>query len=239
MKKEVLISKMYVYVLGLLVFLGLYLTSLYSYLLFHSLAEIFSIVVAFGIFVIAWNSRRFLDNNYLLFVGIAYLFVGAIDLTHTLAYTGMGVFQGYGTNLPTQLWIVARYIESISLLIAPLLFRRKLKANLIIFEYALATAILLLSIFYWDVFPACFIEGVGLTSFKKISEYIISLILLASIVMLLKNRRELNRIVLQWVAWSIILTIASELAFTFYIDAYGLSNLIGHFFQDPFILSHL
>ena len=32
--------------LGVLVLFGLYLTSLYSYLLFHSLAEIFSIVVA-------------------------------------------------------------------------------------------------------------------------------------------------------------------------------------------------
>jgi hypothetical protein len=31
-----------------------------------------------GVFAIAWNSRRFLENNYLLFLGIAYLFVGAL-----------------------------------------------------------------------------------------------------------------------------------------------------------------
>lgn len=37
---------------------GLYLTSLYSYLLFHSLVELFSIVVGCIIFVIAWNSRK-------------------------------------------------------------------------------------------------------------------------------------------------------------------------------------
>ena len=65
--------------MGAFILFGLYLTSLYSYLLFHSLAEIFSIVIAFCIFIIAWNSRRLLDNNYLLFIGIAYLFVGAID----------------------------------------------------------------------------------------------------------------------------------------------------------------
>ena len=45
------------------------LSSLYNYLLFHSLVEIFSIIVACGIFIVAWNSRRFLDNNYLLFIG--------------------------------------------------------------------------------------------------------------------------------------------------------------------------
>ena len=39
------------------VFLGLYLLSLYSYLLFHSLAEIFSIVVGCGLFLVAWNVR--------------------------------------------------------------------------------------------------------------------------------------------------------------------------------------
>ncbi|MEK6698478.1 MAG: MASE3 domain-containing protein [Nitrospirota bacterium] len=77
------------------VILGLlYLASQYSYLLFHSIAEIFSVVVAFGIFMLAWNSRRFLDNNALLFIGIAYLFVGMIDILHTLAYKGMGVFAG-------------------------------------------------------------------------------------------------------------------------------------------------
>ena len=105
---------------GTAVLLGLYLTSLHSYLLFHSLAEIFSIVSACGIFMVAWNARRLLEEKYLLLLGIAYVFIGGLDLVHTLAYTGMGVFPGYETNLPTQLWIAARYVESLSLLVAPL-----------------------------------------------------------------------------------------------------------------------
>jgi PAS domain S-box-containing protein len=226
------IGKRYPYfIAGILVFLGLYLTSLYNYLLFHSLAEIFSIVVACGIFMVAWNSRRFLDNNYLLLLGIGYLFVGGLDLIHTLTYKGMGIFQGYGTNLATQLWIAARYTESLSLLIAPLFIRRKLKINLLFSSYLLALLLLLISIFYWNIFPLCFVEGVGLTPFKKISEYIISVILLASIALLLKNRTEFDRDVFKWVVWSILLTIASELAFTFYMDAYGFSNLLGHFLK--------
>ena len=132
MGKQLIFSKKYLYLLvGILVLLGLYLSSLYNYLLFHSLAELFSIVVACGIFMIAWNSRRFLDNNYLLLIGIAYLFVGGFDLIHILAYKGMNIFQGYETNLPTQLWISARYMESLPLLIAPLFLRRKLKVNLV------------------------------------------------------------------------------------------------------------
>jgi len=217
---------------GGLLLLGLYLTSLYSYLLFHSLAEIFSIVIAFCIFILAWNCRDLIDNNYLIFLGIAYLFVGFLDTIHTLAYTGMGVFKGYDSNLPTQLWIAARSLESISLLIACfILDKRKMKINLVLLGYIITLSLLFMSIFYWKIFPSCFIEGSGLTPFKKISEYIISLILAASLLSLLKRKEKFDRRVLQWLVISILLTIVSELAFTFYISVYGLSNLVGHIFK--------
>ncbi len=216
---------------SVLILTGIYLTSLYSFLLFHSLAELFSIVTAFGIFIVVWHSRRFLDNKYLLFLGIAYLFVGAIDAVHTLAYKGMGVFQGYDANLPTQLWIVARYVESLSLLIAPFFFNRKLRVGAVFFAYTVAIALLFGTIFYGPIFPDCFIEGKGLTPFKKINEYIISLILFGSMALLIRKRSEFDRRVLTWVVWSIIATIISELAFTFYISVYGFSNLVGHIFK--------
>ena len=215
-----------VFVLG-----GLYLTSLHNYLLFHSLAEIFSIVIACGIFIVAWNSRRFIDNNYLLFLGIAYLFIGGIDMLHTLAYKGMGVFQGYDANLPTQLWISARYIESISLLIAPFWLTRKMKLIYVGWGYLLATGILLVAIFYGNLFPDCYVEGAGLTPFKKVSEYVISMLLLCSIVLLVKHREAFDTNVFRLLIASIAVTIASELAFTFYLSVYGFSNLIGHYLK--------
>jgi hypothetical protein len=95
--------------LAILLLLGLYAISRSNYLLFHSLAEIFSIVVACSIFMIVWNSRRFIENSYFILIGIAYLFVGFMDLLHTLAYTGMGVFAESDTNLPTQLWIATPF----------------------------------------------------------------------------------------------------------------------------------
>ncbi len=173
--------------------LGIYLTGFYSYLLFHSLAEIFSIVIACGIFIVAWNARRLLQNHYLLFVGIAHLFVAGIDTLHTLAYKGMGVFEGYGANLPTQLWIAGRYVEAFSLLLATIFLHRKLSPRLTFGAYGLATGILLASIFWWDVFPDCFIEGVGLTPFKIYSEYVISLILLAAVGLLVRHAKDFER----------------------------------------------
>ena len=210
---------------------GLYLASLYNYLLFHSLSEIFSIFVACGIFVVAWNSRRFLDNNYLLFLGIAYLFIGGLDLVHTLAYKGMGIFSGYDANLPTQLWISARYIESMSLLIAPFFIPRKLNTRVVFVSYALLVSLMLASIFYWNIFPDCYIEGTGLTRFKKISEYFICLMLMGSIFLLFQKQKEFDKNIFRLLIASIILTIGSELAFTFYIQVHDLSNLTGHFLK--------
>jgi PAS domain S-box-containing protein len=225
MKNRIAIS------LAVLTLSGLYVSSRYNYLLFHSLAELFSIVIAGGIFMTAWNARRYLTNGYLLFIGIAYLFIGGLDLLHTLTYKGMPIFPGDGANLPTQLWIGARYLEGLSLLIAPLMIRRQIKAGLVFIAYSAVTLLFLLSIFAWNIFPTCYIDGTGLTPFKKISEYVISLILLASMGLLLRHREEFERSVLLWLVWSIFLTIGSELAFTFYVQVYALSNLIGHYFK--------
>jgi PAS domain-containing protein len=227
-KDSVLTNRITTVSLGLLTLIGLYLTSLYSYLLFHSLAEVFSIVVACGIFMLVWNARRFIDEGYFLLLGIAYVFVGGMDLIHTLAYPGMNIFQGSDTNLAAQLWIAARYVQSISLLIAPLFLGRKLRSNLVLVAYAVIVGLSLALILYWDMFPVCFVEGVGLTPFKVISEYIISLILLASVVVLYLKRREFHASVLRLLMASIVVAIASELAFTQYAHAYATANLIGH-----------
>jgi signal transduction histidine kinase len=209
---------------------GLYLAKLYNYLLFHTLVEMFSVIIACGIFVIAWNSRRIMDNGYFLFFGIASLFVGAVDFIHTLAYKGMGVFPGYGPNLPTQLWVVARYLQCGALLMAPLFVGRKLKAGLTALTFLAVTALLLAAVFN-GVFPPCFVEGEGLTPFKKGSEYLFCLLLIGALVFMRRKMQAFDREVVRLISAGIAILIVSELAFTLYTDVYGISNMIGHFLK--------
>lgn len=218
-------------VAGVGVFSALYAASLYSYVLFHSLAELFSVAVAFAIFLIVWNCRRFMRNDFLLFIGLGYLFIGAFDLLHTLSYKGMSIFTGYGTNLATQLWVSARYVEAFTFLLAGLFITRKLRPSITVFIYGVVTGILLLTIFYWKSFPVCFSEGSGLTSFKVTSEYVICGILVAGIFILVSRRSYFRPRVFGWLTASITLTILSELAFTLYVHPYGLANLAGHYLK--------
>lgn len=212
--------------------IGLGMTIRVNYLLFHTLAELFSIVIAFSLFIIAWNAKEYIRNSYLLFVGIAYFFIGFIDLLHTIAYKGMPIFTDYD-YYANQLWIGARYLESATLIVAFVSLKREkmLKVSTIFATYTVITSLLVASIFIWKIFPECFIDGSGLTPFKKNSEYIICALLTVSIYLLHKNRDRFEKTIYQLILWSIICTIISELAFTFYISNYGFSNIIGHYFK--------
>jgi diguanylate cyclase (GGDEF)-like protein len=210
---------------------SIYLTSKYNFLLFHSLAEIFSIVIAISIFIIAWNSKEYLGNNYLLFAGLGFLFIGTLDILHTLSYKGMGVFKDNDANLPTQLWIAARFLEASVLVCAPIFIKRKFNTFIYFGILMSVSASLLISIFYLKIFPDCYIEGKGLTEFKIISEYIISVILITAVILLILKRSYFDAHVLKLLIATIITAVASEFAFTLYISVYGLSNIAGHYFK--------
>ncbi|MBC7234681.1 MAG: response regulator [Chloroflexi bacterium] len=215
---------------GLVVFaiaVGLYLISLHNYLLFHSLAELFSILVAGSVFILAHASQRLHRDSFVLFIGTALAACGFIDLLHTLAYAGMGVFPDAGPNLPTQLWVAARYLQAASLLAIPWVIQREPRPRLIYLSYAIAGFSLLAAIF-GGFFPVSYLEGSGLTPFKKISEYVISTSFIASAWLLNHWKRRLDEEVVRWLTIAALVSVGSELAFTLYLNVYGLANAVGH-----------
>ncbi|MEI6309281.1 MAG: MASE3 domain-containing protein [bacterium] len=216
-------------ILILLVFAsGLYLTSLYSYLLFHSLAEMVSIAISLAIFLLVWNARSYLENHYLLFLGIGMLFVIIVTIVHTLAYKGMGVFIGFDSNLPTSLWIISRYMLALTFLAALGFVYRKLQPAWVFLVYAVVTTILLLAVFVWPVFPVCYVEGSGLTSFKVISEYVISALFLLALAGLWRSRKAFPSNTVRLLAGALLVSVLSELSFTLYVGVYSFFNLLGH-----------
>jgi PAS domain S-box-containing protein len=214
----------------ILLIAGLYILGLHNYPLFHSFADMITVFIAASVFVVVWNGRRFLDNHYYLFVGIAFLFFAFLDFMHLLGNKGMGVFPQYG-NLGPTFYIASRYVLSLSFLLAPWFITRKLKVRYALAGYLLAIALILLSVFYWHNFPATYIEGEGLTRFKVISDYIICALLAGAIALLLIYRRGFDPKVLRLIIFSLILSIATGLAFALYTDPFGITNSVGHFFQ--------
>ncbi|TFG83767.1 MAG: hypothetical protein E4H20_04800 [Spirochaetales bacterium] len=203
-------------------------TRAWSYLLFHSLAELFSIVIAAAYFLIAWHTRKTTELPSLAILGISYAFIALLDLFHTLAYAGMGLFPGY--QYPAnQLWIAARFLEAVSL--ASFTFFRDPGRRILvplIGLYSLYVGAILASIFFFRVFPACFIAGQGQTAFKVGMEYVIILIFALAGVLLLRRRALFTNGTLSSLFASILLTILSELSFTLYLTNYDWLNMTGH-----------
>jgi signal transduction histidine kinase len=229
-KKTIQVRNAAVIIGGAASLLILYFLSRQNYLLFHSIVEIFSIVIAFAIFAIAWNSRRLIDSSYFVFIGIAFLFVAGLDVFHTLAYKGIGVFPTFvGPNLATQLWIATRYVLGFSFLIPLLFAQRKIKPSLIIIGYSFVSVLLLASIFIWQNFPIAYDNNtLSLTAFKIGSEYTIAIIIIAAIGVLITKRKEFSPSIFRLLITAMALAVATEMAFTLYTDVYGIANMVGH-----------
>jgi PAS domain S-box-containing protein len=224
------INKKYVYeTLFILISLSLlYLSKKYNYLLFHSIIEFLSAFVFVSIFILIWNLRKYFDDGFFVVLCIASLFSGTIDILHLLSYKGIVIFPGFGTNLPTQLWIAGRFMLSFSLIAAGVFSGKRINFNLLFSIYLILFVGLVLSIFYLKIFPACYIEGQGLTSFKKISEYVISAAFAVSIAVFYINRSGMNKGMLILLVISMLASITAELFFTVYEDPYSNYNFAGH-----------
>jgi diguanylate cyclase (GGDEF)-like protein/PAS domain S-box-containing protein len=219
-----------------LVFLGAlaaiyYTTYIYNYILFHSISELFSIIVSVTIFLITINNWDLIDNRYMRFVGISCFFVSVMDILHTLSYTGMPIFTDYKYYAP-QFWVAARLMESVSMLAGFLAMESNflIRMRYLLPIYSAITIAVVLSILVYKTFPVCFVPGKGLSDFKIYIEYVICGVdALAFIVLRTKNTRFSKNIINQLSA-ALIVMILSELCFTDYhsILMNDFANKLGH-----------
>jgi signal transduction histidine kinase len=213
--------------------LGLWWTSHHNYLLFHSLVEMYNVVVLWGVFFVTWSARRLLRSSCLLMLGVSSLFVGFLYLLHMLAYKGMGVFSQADANLPTQLWIAARLLQGLSFAAAAAsLFRPKLdiSAPPLAAFWGLLT-LLSTWLVFTGRFPVCFVEGSGLTLFKQAGEWLAIVLLLTAGLLIWLHREQVNVKILRLLLAALLLTAAAGFMFTRYASVYGPANMLGHFFN--------
>jgi len=210
--------------------IALLVCSTFNSTLFHTLIELFAIGIAIMSFVVSWNTFAFSRNQFLLFLGCGYFWIGLVDLFHTLSFQGLEVFNSLDAEATIQFWIVGRYLEAFVLLLAPLTLVKKLKPKTIFFCIGLIFSTALLIIFSKQ-FPVLYIEGEGLTTTKIMSEYIIMAILMLAAIHLKLPRYKIEESTKSLLFISILLTILAELCFTLYSGFNAPAMLIGHIFK--------
>lgn len=198
---------------------------------FHIVVEVFTSFIAFSILIIAVNTYELSKNIPFLFLGVAYGFAGGFNIIHIIASNGMGFFQGDTTNLSMIFSIIPRFIIAISILICCRLFYKsykKITPFSIILGFFIISVVILILVFFSGKFPACYVPGYGSTPFKILTEYVISAIVLVSIVILFKAKEYIEFNVFLLLQTYLCIAIICNTLLTFYTVQQEMSNVLAH-----------
>lgn len=202
-----------------------------NYILFHTIVELFCIIIGFVMAIISINTYKLNKDNKIIYLGIAFGFIACINLIHLFAYMNIGNDIKFTFNIAIQLWVLGSYIQSISLLIFLKETDKENDLKKIICIYSIILFIALTSIFYFNIFPLCYIEGIGFTYFKLIVSYINCGILLSTLIYLKKKSVDKIKKTDKMLSFSIMSNIICEVFFIFSTRNYDLFSILGHIFQ--------
>jgi PAS domain S-box-containing protein len=208
-----------------------------SYLLFHNVAEFFSVMVSLSMFGIGWYTYDQSKNRHALFLSTAFLGIGLMDFMHTLANAAMPPFiTPNSSNKSTQFWIAVRLFQAVAFLVSAYVYSESRGRWLS--KKALMTSALLISFlvftgitFFPAYWPATFVPGTGLTPFKKTSEYlIIGMLCAAALAYWRRMTRTGDRLLIYYTA-AFVICIFSELPLAVYTKVFGTYNVLGHIYK--------
>ncbi len=208
-----------------------------SYLVFHNFAEFFSVIVSFSIFGVGWYTYDQSQNRHALFLSTIFFAIGLMDFCHALGYGGMPAFvTPNALTKGSQYWVAARMFMAITFLASAYIYPKSnnlclSKTVLIVVNIAVPILVFTGITFFPNDVPVTFIEGVGLTSFKKNSEYLIIALLCMCIVVYWRRIIKTENQKFVYFLSAFVVCIFSEGAFAIYKSNFDTYNALGHIYK--------
>lgn len=195
--------------------------------------ELAGLAVAISIVSLVWNARWNVKDIFLVAIGLSVLFTGIVDALFTFALIDSATFQGITFDDAIQIWIAARYLQSITLLVAFILIGRTLTKEgrydtpVLGLPYLALTGFFLYTILISRTFPTCDTISGGFTPFKIASEGVITFILIIGLFFLVRRRENLDPDVWNYLVIAQLLLVFGELAFVLSRTGFELTNSLG------------
>lgn len=212
------------------------------FLPFHTVSELFAVIIAALIFVTGYRAIGARRSGAVILLGIFFLGVSLFDLLHLLTYKGMPAVITENTAHKTIVfWLSARFMTVTALLLyvslpTEITISASHKKAALLLLLTLVSVIGYIGLAVPETVPAFFIEDYGLTRLKIVSEYAIVILCLATLLILIKRWRTLYDESHHALVLTIILFILSELFFTTYAEVTDIANAFGHIYK---ILSYI
>ena len=213
------------------------LQGLANYAPLHTSLEVVAIVVSSLVFTVGWNVYQKEGSANLMLLACCFLGVAILDFLHTLSYQGMPDFITVSSpEKAIDFWLAARTMAAFALFSVALM-PNQLLLNAGSRWWMLGIVMVLVGLASWITLwhptriPRTFIQGQGLTAYKKASEFIlVGLYLFSAWRLFKKTYLPQNYDVLGLSAAAIVMAM-SEVFFTLYADVTDIFNLLGHFYK--------
>jgi diguanylate cyclase (GGDEF)-like protein/PAS domain S-box-containing protein len=209
------------------------------YVPLHTSMEVVAIAISAMIFGVCWATQRFHPDGRVLALGVGFLGVGFLDLSHALSNAGMPDFiTANSVEKSINFWLMARLFAAVTFLLVAF-WPYRLAARIgELPRYSALTAVLALVgivnyvLLYHSTFvPRTFIEGVGLTGFKVYAEYVLmAMYVIAGIGFLTFSKQHLqsSNFLLALASFTMAM---SEFFFTLYANVADVYNVAGHVYK--------
>ncbi|MBM7614625.1 MASE3 domain-containing sensor histidine kinase [Alkaliphilus hydrothermalis] len=184
-----------IYLIALLV-IGLILLGIANYLLFHTIVELIGVITYTGIFIGLYNAYVIKKDTYMLYISLCAILVVGFDFIHIISYEGIGILSNLTEDLHFKTWLVARIIESTTLLFVVSGTNRDKNQNLRMLAHMTFLILFTLLLFFYNNFPKTYVNNIGVTMIDRISTYSIVMFLVMCLIQVMKNKEtfgEYNR----------------------------------------------
>lgn len=217
-------------IIGIIAFPILYLFSIGNFQLYHTLIEILICLLGLGTYLISSISFTVVPKSFIHKITPGILAYSIIILFHSLGYSGVGLITENIDNYTSQTWLIANYILAGSFLIA-VIFRNKNYSFRLTSFLSLSLSSLFLILIYNGIFPTAYIEGVGTTLYKVISEYVIIIIFILTMIITMANKEDFDQRFYKHLLHTMIFMVLAEFIFSLFDDTESIYSFVGHYFK--------
>ncbi|TEB07555.1 Signal transduction histidine-protein kinase BarA [Pelotomaculum schinkii] len=201
----------------------------------HMVMEFVGIIVAVCSSLMSWYDYKYKHELRMLILCLTFGGVALIEFAHAVSYLGMPAFiTPNSVNKASTYWIIFNLLLS-SGLVAAIFCGSKVKkvgqVTLLLTSFSLATLVLIVAVaLFLPILPPMYNPVAGSqTQIKVILEYVVIFLLLLAAAKLLQKKQVAKQD--YYLCLALVLGALSEVAFTFYSNAYDVYNLLGHVFK--------
>lgn len=203
----------------------------------HGFFETVSIVISGLIFAVIWNALERRNNQSALLLACGFIGVALLDFSHMISIRGMPDYViPSSPEKAINFWLAARLLGAMTLLLVVVNLGKK-SGSVTNRSVLLAGVLTVVALLHWlflyhaDLMPRTFIEGQGLTYFKRGVEYFIIALNLAAMVVLLMRMREPLQFDAPLLLGALCTSAMSEFLFTLYSQLADVYLVMGHLYK--------